>query len=102
MSNSTLTSPYSNPRVHAVVNDGRAFLENTTDKYDLIIFALPDSLTLTSSNTSLRLESFLLTQDLFKDSSLALNQQRRYGHVQLLPANYGWWKNWPIWQAMVQ
>jgi hypothetical protein len=58
--------PYSNPRVHTVVNDGRAFLENTTDKYDLIIFALPDSLTLTSSNTSLRLESFLLTQDSFK------------------------------------
>ena len=58
--------PYSDPRVHTVVNDGRAFLENTTEKYDLIIFALPDSLTLTSSNTSLRLESFLLTQDSFK------------------------------------
>ncbi|HCJ36675.1 MAG TPA: hypothetical protein DHV65_20580, partial [Ktedonobacter sp.] len=27
------------------------------------IFALPDSLTLTSSNTSLRLESFLLTEE---------------------------------------
>ena len=58
--------PYSDPRVHTVVNDGRSFLENTADKYDLIIFALPDSLTLTSSNTSLRLESFLLTQDSFK------------------------------------
>jgi hypothetical protein len=58
--------PYSDPRVHTVVNDGRSFLENTSEKYDLIIFALPDSLTLTSSNTSLRLESFLLTQDSFK------------------------------------
>ncbi len=55
--------PYSDPHVKVVINDGRAFLENTTEKYDLIIFALPDSLTLTSSNTSLRLESFLLTQD---------------------------------------
>jgi hypothetical protein len=55
--------PYSNPRVKTVVNDGRAFLQNTTERYDLIIFALPDSLTLTSSNTNLRLESFLLTQD---------------------------------------
>lgn len=55
--------PYKDPRVHAVINDGRSFLQNTTDHYDLIIFALPDSLTLTSSNTSLRLESFLLTQD---------------------------------------
>jgi hypothetical protein len=55
--------PYSNPRVHVVINDGRSFLQNTTDHFDLIIFALPDSLTLTSNNTSLRLESFLLTQD---------------------------------------
>src|SRR6266487_3149823 len=55
--------PYSNPRVHVVINDGRSFLQNTTDHYDLIIFALPDSLTLTSNDTSLRLESFLLTQD---------------------------------------
>src|SRR3989441_9562626 len=55
--------PYSNPRVKVVINDGRNFLENTTERYDLIIFALPDSLTLTSSNTSLRLESFLLTQN---------------------------------------
>jgi len=55
--------PYSNPHVHVVINDGRSFLQNTTDHYDLIIFALPDSLTLTSSNTSLRLESFLLTQN---------------------------------------
>ncbi len=55
--------PYSDPRVHVVINDGRSFLQNTTDHFDLIIFALPDSLTLTSSNTSLRLESFLLTQD---------------------------------------
>ncbi len=55
--------PYSDPRVKAVINDGRSFLQNDTGKYDLIIFALPDSLTLTSSNTSLRLESFLLTEE---------------------------------------
>src|SRR5437764_15296949 len=55
--------PYSNAHVHVVINDGRSFLQNTTEHFDLIIFALPDSLTLTSNNTSLRLESFLLTQD---------------------------------------
>ncbi len=55
--------PYSDPRVKAVINDGRNYLQNTTERFDLIIFALPDSLTLTSSNTSLRLESFLLTQE---------------------------------------
>ena len=55
--------PYNDSRVKVVINDGRAYLQNTTEKYDLIIFALPDSLTLTSSNTNLRLESFLLTQE---------------------------------------
>ncbi len=55
--------PYSDPRVKMVNADGRVFLRNTAEKFDLIIFALPDSLTLTSSITSLRLESFLFTQD---------------------------------------
>ena len=55
--------PYSDPRVHLVNNDGRVFLRNTKEKFDLIIFALPDSLTLTSSIANLRLESFLFTQD---------------------------------------
>lgn len=55
--------PYSNPHVHVIINDGRSFLQNTTDHYDLIIFGMADSLTLTSNNTNLRLESYLLTQD---------------------------------------
>ena len=55
--------PYSDPRVTMVNADGRVFLRNTTEKFDLIIFALPDSLTLTSSIANLRLESFLFTQD---------------------------------------
>ena len=54
--------PYDDPRVHVHVDDGRSFLRKTPLKYDLIIFALPDSLTLTSQMSSLRLESFLFTQ----------------------------------------
>lgn len=55
--------PYDDPRVRLVNADGRVFLRNTKEKFDLIIFALPDSLTLTSSIANLRLESFLFTQD---------------------------------------
>jgi SAM-dependent methyltransferase len=55
--------PYADPRVKMVNADGRVFLRNTNEKFDLIIFALPDSLTLTSSIANLRLESFLFTQD---------------------------------------
>lgn len=53
--------PYSDPRVHTTITDGRAFLERTDRKYDLILFALPDSLTLVSGASSLRLESYLFT-----------------------------------------
>ncbi|MFN2623194.1 MAG: spermidine synthase [Chthoniobacterales bacterium] len=64
--------PYSDPRVKLVNNDGRVFLRNTKEKYDLIIFALPDSLTLTSSIANLRLESFLFTQDSLNAAKAAL------------------------------
>lgn len=64
--------PYSDPRVRLVNNDGRVFLRHTKEKYDLIIFALPDSLTLTSSIANLRLESFLFTQDSLEAARAAL------------------------------
>ena len=60
--------PYDDPRVTTHVNDGRAFLRNTDEKYDLIQFALPDSLTLTSGFANLRLESFLLTREAIEDA----------------------------------
>jgi hypothetical protein len=53
--------PFQDPRVTSYVNDGRAFLEQTTRQYDLILFALPDSLTLVAGQSSLRLESYLFT-----------------------------------------
>ena len=58
--------PYSDPRVTPYVNDGRAFLRNSDKKYDLIIFALPDSLTLVSQQSNIRLESFLFTEEAFR------------------------------------
>ncbi len=54
--------PYDDPRVSVHINDGRAFLSSTDTKYDLILFALPDSLTLVSGASQLRLESYLFTQ----------------------------------------
>jgi SAM-dependent methyltransferase len=53
--------PYQDPRVHVHIDDGRAFLERSSDHYDMIIFALPDSLTLVAGASSLRLESYLFT-----------------------------------------
>jgi hypothetical protein len=59
--------PYDDPRVTRIVEDGRAFLRRTTERYDLVIFALPDSLTLVSTSANLRLESFLFTTEAFRD-----------------------------------
>ena len=55
--------PYDDPRVSVHINDGRAFLSSNDTKYDLILFALPDSLTLVSGASQLRLESYLFTKE---------------------------------------
>ncbi len=57
--------PYADPRVSSIITDGRAFLRNSTERYDLILFAVTDSLTLVSSTSNLRLESFLFTDESF-------------------------------------
>jgi SAM-dependent methyltransferase len=57
--------PYQDPRVRRFEDDGRAFLRGNERRYDLVIFALPDSLTLVSSTANLRLESFLFTTEAF-------------------------------------
>ena len=54
---------FQDPRVTSYVNDGRAFLEQTARRYDLILFALPDSLMLVAGQSSLRLESYLFTAE---------------------------------------
>ena len=55
--------PYDDPGVSVHANDGRAFIQGTDQKYDLILFALPDSLTLVSGASQIRLESFLFTEE---------------------------------------
>src|SRR5664279_1148390 len=55
--------PYDDPRVTRFVNDGRAFLQTTDNTYDLILFALPDSLALVTGASQIRLESFLFTEE---------------------------------------
>lgn len=57
--------PYDDPRVSVHIDDGRAFLRQSTQKYDLIVFALTDSLTLVTNTANVRLESFLFTTESF-------------------------------------
>jgi SAM-dependent methyltransferase len=59
--------PYDDPRVQLTIDDGRAFLRNADRQYDLIVYALVDSLTLHSSFSSIRLENFLFTREAVAD-----------------------------------
>jgi hypothetical protein len=59
--------PYADPRVEIHNDDGRNFLRATDRKYDLVIYALVDSLVLHSGYSNIRLESFLFTHQAFED-----------------------------------
>ena len=59
--------PYQDPRVTVHLTDGRNFLRSTDRQYDLVIFALIDSLVLHSSVSNLRLESYLFTREALSD-----------------------------------
>lgn len=53
--------PYADPRVHLHVNDARAFLRTTRQKYDVIVFGTLDSQTLLSGMSSIRLDNYVYT-----------------------------------------
>jgi spermidine synthase len=60
--------PYADPRVTVHLNDGRNFLRRApAEEYDLVVFALIDSLVLQSGYSNLRLESYLFTTEAFRD-----------------------------------
>jgi SAM-dependent methyltransferase len=59
--------PYQDPRIVPHLDDGRHFLRTTNRKYDLVVYALVDSLIAHSSYANLRLESYLFTPEAFND-----------------------------------
>src|SRR5262249_21482778 len=59
--------PYDDPRVTVHIDDGRNFLHSSEKQYDLIVYALVDSLVLHSSFSNIRLESYLFTNQAFAD-----------------------------------
>jgi SAM-dependent methyltransferase len=59
--------PYQDARVVPHLDDGRHFLRTTDRKFDLVIYALVDSLILHSGYANIRLESYLFTEQAFAD-----------------------------------
>ncbi len=58
--------PYSDPRVHAHVNDARAYLRNTSQRYDAIVFGTLDSHAQLAGMGSLRLDNYVYTREAFE------------------------------------
>jgi SAM-dependent methyltransferase len=65
--------PYSDPRVHVIVDDARHFFHGAVPGYDAIVFALLDSHTLASTRSSLRLDSYVFTVEAFKEARRLLS-----------------------------
>jgi SAM-dependent methyltransferase len=59
--------PYADPRVVRHLDDGRHFLRTTERKYDMVVYALVDSLILHSGYANIRLESYLFTEQALQD-----------------------------------
>jgi hypothetical protein len=55
------------------IDDGRAFLERTGKRYDLIVLALTDSLTVVGGQSALRLENYLFTAEAMARTKERLN-----------------------------
>ncbi len=64
--------PYSDARVHAVINDARSFLRTTDQTFDLVVYGLLDSHTLLSQGSSVRLDSFVYTVEGLREARARL------------------------------
>jgi len=81
--------PYGDPRVHAHVDDARAFLRKAAQRYDLIVFGTLDSQTLLSGMSSVRLDNYVYTVESFRsarqrlkpDGSIILYHMAGFPHI---------------------
>ena len=80
--------PYQDPAVRLIIDDGRHFLWNTDERYDMVIFGTLDSQTLLSSQTNLRLDNYIYTTQCFEDVRRILKADG------MLAAYYSVFKPW--------
>lgn len=65
--------PHLSDRVELVVDDARSFLKSTDQRYDLVLFATLDAHGLISSSSSVRLDSFVYTQESLEEAKALLD-----------------------------
>jgi SAM-dependent methyltransferase len=67
--------PFADPRVQVIVDDARSYFNRTDRKYDMVVFGLLDSHRLFSSMSSVRLDSFVFTEESFREVRRLLKEQ---------------------------
>jgi hypothetical protein len=67
--------PYDSPRVRLINTDARAFLNESTGKYDLIIFGTLDSMTRLSALSNVRLDNYVYTRECIEAARTHLSPQ---------------------------
>jgi SAM-dependent methyltransferase len=65
--------PYDSDRVHVILNDARAYLRSSTQKYDVIVFGLLDSHTQFSSYSNMRIDNYVYTEESLREAKRHLN-----------------------------
>lgn len=65
--------PYADPRVRTFATDARAFLNDTNERYDLVVFGTLDSMTRLSALSNVRLDNFVYTVECLEAVKRHLN-----------------------------
>jgi spermidine synthase len=60
--------PYQSAQVHMILNDARAYLRETPEKYDVIVFGLLDSHTQFSDYSNMRIDNYVYTEEAFREA----------------------------------
>ncbi len=55
--------PYQSPRTEVVLDDARSYVENSHEKFDLIVFSLLDSHTTASHFSNVRIDNYVYTRE---------------------------------------
>jgi SAM-dependent methyltransferase len=64
--------PYSSPRVHVILNDARSYVQNTDQRFDLIVFSFLDSHTTSSYYSTIRIDNYVYTLEAIRQTKTLL------------------------------
>ena len=64
--------PYDSPRVSAIIDDARSYIQNSHEQFDLIVFSLLDSHTTSSNFSNIRIDNYVYTLEAMKSAKKLL------------------------------